>query len=297
MIVRRTIGGFLAAALLVGALAGCGEKGKENVAVSYKGGTLTVEDLEAHRKLLSRQSMFRGNPERLTPEFVKEHAVNMEMIIAKGLKEKLHQDPRLRAEIHGFMADLFLKVMQEQLVTKIDRKDLREEEVRAYYEKNKDSYRTPALYGFSVIKSANEAKLAALRKRIASGELSFAAAAERYSSDEQTKKAKGYAGRLPLERVQPGMREELAKLSPKQISGVLKHNDSFYLVQLLEKTEPRQYSYEEKAEYVRNDLLYSHYRDEWEKTYDRLKKEFDVQEHAPVLQRFGKEKPAPAGGA
>jgi hypothetical protein len=294
--VRRMVGGVLVALLAVSA-GGCGDTAKDNVAVSYTGGSLTVEDLEAHRQIMSRQRMFRDNPERLTPEFVTEHAVNMEMIIAKGLKEKLQQDPRLRAEIHGFMSDLFLKVMQEKLVPDIDGKAFTDAEVRDYYEKNKASYRTPVQYGVSIIKGKDADALARLRARIAAGELSFADAAARYSTDEKSRKSKGYIGLWALDRLPPGLRDDLEKMSLKQISDVKKSKDNFYLVQLLQKTEPHQYTFKEKAAYVRNDLLYSRYREEWRKTYEQLRKEFKVQENEAALKRFGKEKPASEGGA
>ncbi len=291
--VRRMVGGVLVGLLAVSA-GGCGDRAKDNVAVSFTGGNLTVEDLEAHRRIMSRQRMFRDHPERLTPEFVTEHAVNMEMIIAKGLKEKLQQDPRLRAEIHGFMSDLFLKVMQEKLVPDIDGKAFTDAEVRAYYEKNKAGYRTPVQYGISVIKGKDADALGKLRARILAGEITFADAAARYSTDEKSRKKKGYIGLWALDRLPPGLRDDLEKMSLNQISEVKKSKDNFYLVRLLQKTEPHQYTFEEKAAYVRNDLLYSRYREEWRKTYDRLRKEFNVKEHEKALKRFSDVKPAPA---
>jgi hypothetical protein len=84
---------------------------------------------------------FRNQPELLAPRNVFEHAVNMELLIAKGLKEELHLDPGIRAEIHGFMADLFLKVLQERMVPHIDKQAFTEEEVRAYFEAHPETYR------------------------------------------------------------------------------------------------------------------------------------------------------------
>jgi len=77
----------------------------------------------------------------LAPHMFFEHAVDMELLIAKGLKEKLHLDPGIRAEIHVFMADLFLKVLQERLVPRIDKDAFTEEEVRAYFEAHPETYR------------------------------------------------------------------------------------------------------------------------------------------------------------
>ena len=101
---------------------GCNDSnsGSQTVA-KYDGGCLTLADLSAHREKMKKDTRFRKNPEKITPQFVFEHAVNMEMVIAKGLKQKLHLDPGIRTEIHYFMADLFLKIMQEKLVPEIDK--------------------------------------------------------------------------------------------------------------------------------------------------------------------------------
>jgi hypothetical protein len=133
---------LLTVLLLAAALAGCDRSGAaDNVVARFDGGRLTVEDLEAHRRKMKMKPQFRKQPEMLAPQNVFEHAVNMELLIAKGLKEELHLDPRIRAEIHGFMADLFLKVLQERLVPRIDKDAFTEAEVRAYFEAHPETYR------------------------------------------------------------------------------------------------------------------------------------------------------------
>ena len=133
---------LLLAVLMTSALAGCNRPGAaDNVVARFDGGRLTVEDLDAHRRKMKMNPRFRSRPELLAPQKVFEHAVNMELLIAKGLKEKLHLDPRIRAEIHDFMADLFLKVLQERLVPWIDKQAFTEEEVRAYFDAHPETYR------------------------------------------------------------------------------------------------------------------------------------------------------------
>ena len=114
---RRSITAALAGAALFMFLAGCARSGDDgHVVARYEGGRLTVADLAAHRDRMRMSRRFRSNPEMLEPQNVYAHAVNMEMVIAKGIKEGLHRDPRIRAEIHTFMADLFLKTLQDRLI-------------------------------------------------------------------------------------------------------------------------------------------------------------------------------------
>lgn len=271
-------------------LAGClNGKGADNVVVSFKGGNLTIEDIEAHYEILKKAARNRDAPERLTREYVLDHAVNMELIIAKGLKEKLHLDPRIRAEIHGFMSDLFLKIMQEKLVPKIDRADFSEEEVQAYFKEHQESYRTEPLYGVRLIKSGEKERLISLRSEIEAGRISFQSAVEQYSADEGSKKDGGYIGKRTLDRYRPPWRQVIERLHVDELSEPEKIGDAYFLFQLVEKAEPPPFTYDEKKTYIRNDLLYSRYREAWRKVYDRLREEFSLQMNEGNVTRFYKE--------
>jgi len=272
--------------LLAWSVAACRKPAEPGVVAEFKGGRLTVDDLEAHRDLLRHQKTYRENPERLTKDFVFDHAVNMELIIAKGLKEKLHQDPRIRAEIHAFMSDLFLRLMQDKLVPQIDRSKVTEDELRAYFDAHPEAYRTPASYGLRVIRHPDPVVLEHLRRRIEAGQETFAAAAMQHSTDEETKGAGGYAGRRALDRFPSEWRPVIEALGVNEIARPVSLRDSSYLLQLVEKTEPRQFSYEDRKEFVLNDLLYSRYREQWRQIYEGLKKEFRLAVNDHELQHF-----------
>ncbi len=274
-------------------LVGCSSSKTDEVVVTYKGGKLTAADIEAHREIMKRIKLFRDNPQALTNEAVVEHAANMELIIAKALKEKLHEDPRMKAEIHGFMSNMFLKTMQGTLVPNIDPKSLSEQQLREFYEKHKKSYAAPAQYGLRIIKSDNEKTLKKLKQEIDSGKLSFSDAAKKHSLDKQSAKNGGYIGLRQLIQLPPGLHEDLPKMAINQVSDIKTANKHFYLFQLLEKPEPHQYSYEDKAPFIRNDLLYSKYKDAWKETYEKLKKEFDLKIDQSAVKKLQEKKPEP----
>jgi hypothetical protein len=264
-------------------------KAADNVVVSFEGGGLTIEDLLAHHDILQRTDRNRGDSQRLTPEYVLDHAVNMELIIAKGLKEKLHLDPHIRARIHRCMSELFLKVLTEKLVPEIDREDFTEEEVRAYYEEHRESYRSEPAYGIRIIKSNDKDLLGDLRSKIERDEVSFASAAQEYSEDDGSREKGGYIGKRRLDQYKPNWRTSVQDLRLNKITGPRRIGDAYYLLQLVEKTEPRQFTYEEKKAYVRNDLLYSRYREEWRNAYDRLREEFSLEVDEDNVARFYRE--------
>lgn len=274
---------FLLVAFL---LAGCPErKTGDNVLATFEGGSLTVEDVQAHLRKLKKNPRYKNNPEMLTSEYAFDHAVNMEMVIAKGLKENLHLDPHIRAEIHGFMAGLFLKVMEDRLVPTIDRESFSEEEVRAYFNAHPESYASPALYDVRIIKAADKASLESVAAELDGG-LSFEQAARTYSTDDETREKGGAVGRRPLNRFRPAWRGIVEKLEPGKVAGPTAIGSAWYLLKLEEKTEPIPYVYEDKKAYVRNDLLYARYREAWQETYEKLKKEFSLKVDDVRLENF-----------
>ncbi|HEC99268.1 MAG TPA: peptidyl-prolyl cis-trans isomerase [Proteobacteria bacterium] len=265
---------------------GCSSDRAENTIARFEGGNITKEDLAAHHKKLKMESRYRNNPEQLTPAFIFDHALNMEMIIAKGLKENLHLDPWVRQEIHGFMSDLFLKVMQDRLVPKIDKENITEEEMTQFYEEHKENYLKKALYGIKMVKTDDEEKAKSVMREIREGRITFEDAVKKYSTDEKSKDNDGFIGTRSLDRFRGNWRPAIENLKLNKVSDPVRIDDHYYIFKLIKKTEPYQYTYEEKRAYIKNDVLYDKYRKEWQKTYDRLKEEFEVKIDEEKLQGF-----------
>lgn len=270
---------------------GCDRK-PENTLASFKGGALTTADVEAHLESMKRKSQFRDKPEMLTPEFAFDHALNMEMIIAKGLAEGLHHDPRIRNMLHEHMSDLFLKIMEDKLITQIDRTTITEEEMRRFYEEHKEQYQEKSKYtlsAFTVAPEQAEEAAAALT----AGELDFAAAAAKYALEEEARKKGGKTGTRTLRRFQPSWQPVVEQLEVGVVAGPTELDGKTWLLLLERKTPPHQHSFEDKKEFIRNDVLYGRYRDQWQQVYDGLKKQFEVKIDRKRLDAFYREAKAP----
>lgn len=278
---------ILTVACLGFGLSACQRSDRSNpVVVRFDGGSLTREDLEAHYRKMKKASRFRKDPGALTPAYAFEHAVNMEMIIAEGLKEKLHLDPRIRAEIHSFMADLFLKVLQDRLVPKIDKKDFSEKEVRAYFDAHPESYQTPALYDVHIIKVGDKAVLDRILTGIADDSFTFQEAARTFSTDARTRNNGGAVGKRELKHFPSEWREIIADLRPGMVSEPTAIDGNWFLFKLADKKEPVPLRYEDKKDYIRNDLLYARYQEAWQAAYDRLKQKFSLEVNDVRLEAF-----------
>lgn len=262
-----------------------GNESGDNVLVTYKGGCLTTEDLAAHRASMKRSSQFKDKEEMLTPQFVFEHALNMEMIIARGLDDKLHLDPDIRNELHKQMSDLFMKVMEEKLITPIDRNSITEEEMLAFYETHKDQYQDKSRYTirtFSVAPEQGKEAVEAIRR----GTLDFAAAAAQYAVEEDVRKSGGETGTRTLRRFQESWWPVVESLKVGEVSDPTQIDGKTHVLLLERKTEPHQYSFEDKKQYIRNDVLYSRYRDQWQQIYDGMRQQYGVKIDQKKLDAF-----------
>ncbi|MBW2011098.1 MAG: peptidyl-prolyl cis-trans isomerase [Deltaproteobacteria bacterium] len=269
---------------------GCQSEKTANDVVSFKGGNLTAEDLDAHYRKLRMTGRYKNTPEQLTPEFVFDHAVNMEMIIAKGLQDKLHLDPYIRAEIHDFMSNLFLKVMQDKLVPKIEKNSITEEEMKSFYNAHKDSYTKESLYSVRMIKTKDKETARKVAEKIKGKSISFEDAAKAYSLDEKSGKKGGIIGARSLRKFRADWRPAIESLKVDEVSDPEKIKEDYYIFKLVKKTDAHQYSFEEKKAYIRNDVLYLKYSEEWQKVYDGLKKEFSVKINEEKLEEFLKKR-------
>jgi len=283
----RRLLAVLACCATLGASA-CNTTNTDNVLVRYEGGVLTREDVAAHLKGLKRSSRFRDKSEMLTPEFAFDHALNMEMVIAAGLAEKLHLDPVIRNELHQQMSDLFLRIMEEKLVTPIDRNSVTDEDLRHYYEAHIEEYQDKPRYtlrAFSVAPAQSGEVASAIR----AGELSYAEAAAQYAQEEEARNSGGLTGTRTLRRFQATWQPVVEALQVGEVTGPIQIDNKEYILLLERRTEARQYTFEEKKNYIRNDVLYSRYRDAWQQKYDELRQRFAVRIDQKKLADFYRE--------
>lgn len=268
-------------------LSGCSDTSdKSNLIAEFNGGSLTTEDLDARYLQMKKSRQFRNRPEQLTPEFVFEHALNMEMLIAHGLNEKLHQDPRIRAQIHEFMSNLFLKVMQDHLISPIDKSQFTEEELKNFFQDHRQNYITKPIYTVQMIKAESRSDAESALEFIGNRPDRFEEAARQFSVDAKSSKKGGSIGSRSLSKFRGNWQPVIAALETEKISGPHRLGEHYYIFQLVNKTDPVEHSFEDKKAYIKNDLLYAKYREAWKKTYKELKEKYEVSVHQENLTDF-----------
>jgi parvulin-like peptidyl-prolyl isomerase len=134
-----------------------------------------------------------------------------------------------------------------------------EGEAQTWYEANQDSLRIPAAWHAAHVfltrhdkaKPDRSAEIEAIHRQLAAGELSFPAAAERFSEDERTKKLQGDLGWFTRDRMPEAFIDAVAKLKPGELSNPILSPLGWHVIRLIEHRPARTPSFDEaRAEIV-----------------------------------------------
>lgn len=232
-----------------------------------------VGSLEITVERFTQEMVRRGgsNPEKLDKGALLEEMIDYETLLVKALEAGLDQDPEV---VRSYRNVLVGKFRQLELVPKIERTTVSDEEIRAYYEKNLDRYTRPAgirlalLYlkthpSMSAEKSARlqdrmtEAREKALQSFNGSG---FGSLAVHYSEDQATRYRGGDIGWVEegRSRYRWDPRVMAAGFSlekPGDVSEIITTETGLYLVKLMDRRKPVVKSQESVKERIRHKIL------------------------------------------
>lgn len=150
---------------------------------------------------------------------------------------------------------------QDEVDTKLE--DPTEEEIRQFFEENKESLVIPATVQLNLIwisQGANGEKKEQAQKKAKealdaiAGGMAFADAAKQYSDDPSSANGGQIEGELHQEYLAPPLADVAFSLEVGTTSQVLEYMDGYYILQVRERTEEQAQSYEQAAEAIKSHL-------------------------------------------
>lgn len=216
---------------------------------------------------------------RVTPEYVLEHVQNMEALIAEGRARNLDRLPEFRQAVHQFQAELLLRTMQPDLVPEIPRDSVTNEDARVFFQENIRLYALPDLYLATMFHAREKGEAVVL-----------GGAGSRAALDAEAARLPGVEAKtlepMALERFPEEWRESLSSLEPGSCGPVMMREDSFVVLCLDGAQRDRTQDFEARKEFIRNDVLYSRYREAWREVYAGLRERHGVSVDPGVAERF-----------
>lgn len=152
-----------------------------------------------------------------------------------------------------------------------------DKEIREYYEKNKDKYKTPATVSYKIV-LVNDKETAETVYKLALKGTEFDSLVAKYSVDEQTKSTSG----LRKDVTQNAKPEEVVKaafsLKVNQISKPIKleKDNKYAVIKLVEKKEESFRSLDEVKESIKRQIESEKIKRAWESLIDSLWNKYNV---------------------
>ncbi len=192
-----------------------------------------------------------------------EEWINISMLALEAKKENLDKNSEIQKRIKEITKRILAEGYIKKHVTNIK---INEEELKEYYEKNKNNYKIPQGVKIKHIliyvpKDANEKieqqafeKALKIRKKILEG-TSFEEMVEKYSEDIVSKRKGGDFGIIRKGKNISKMAEEIFKLKTGEISKPLRSLYGYHIVKVVEKIPAKILAYNEIKEEVKKDYL------------------------------------------
>lgn len=222
-----------------------------NEKILAKVGTLTVTeaDLAAMMQALGPRAEQYNTPEGR--RMLTEELVSQKLFLLDAQKNLLEAERPFQEQ---------LKRMKEQLLTEyairktVERADVKEEEIRAFYDENLDKLSQGETVNASHILVATEEEATAAAAEIAAGTLTFEEAAAKYSSCP-SKEAGGSLGEFGRGQMVPEFEEAAFALDVGVVSAPVKTQFGYHLIRVNAKGEPKPVSYNEARESIYRKLV------------------------------------------
>ena len=224
-------------------------------------------DLELVKRLLLNLEPGKGREiianEETFAQFVKQE-INNYSVLSAARANKLDEDQNtsflMQRGAENILREIYLnRLMREKLP-----KDFpSQEQVKEYYDKNKDKLVTPERVHvwqvfWPVSEDMDEKAVAALKKKangiadqIRNNKLSFSDAAAKHSKHRQSNSNGGYMGLINSADLKPEIKKSILELDEGKISSALTTDTGIHVVKRGAIVAPRQITYEEGEAQVR----------------------------------------------
>ncbi|MFN4131617.1 MAG: peptidylprolyl isomerase [Caldimicrobium sp.] len=211
-----------------------------------------------------------------------ERWVNITMLYLAAKEDNLKDNEEVKKKL--FEAEKMI-LAEEYLKRKLSQISFTEEEMKTFYEQNKDKYKEPEAIHLKHIliyvpekadkttldKALNKAKQ--IRAQLLKG-ASFEELARMHSDDAASREKGGDLGILKKGETIPEFEEKVFKLKIGEISEPIRSPYGFHIVKVVKKVPPSQLPYEKVREKIKEDIKVEKERALLEKYIEELSKRY-----------------------
>lgn len=270
---------------LVFALNACSKKAETKGPYLVKVGNAKITEADLDRELKNlpefAQALFAGSSgkERFLDELVKK-----EMLYQEALKKGIDKDPQYKAKVEDFKKITLVGLLLEKVIE--EKSKVTDEEVKAYYEKNKEEVSPASQMRVSqiVVKTSDEAN--GIYEKLMKGE-DFAKIAKQSSLDPGSAKSGGDLGYLSKGQMKPEIESVAVKLKAGQFSPPVKIPGGYLIVKVTDKKLGKPLEFDKVKNLIAQRLAAEKQKDAFDSYLDELRKSYKVEMNKEALSQLG----------
>lgn len=191
----------------------------------------------------------------------------------EGFKAALEQSGVTEA---GIAEDIEKYLKTEKLLE--PRIDLKEDEIKAYFDENKDQFAQQEQVKASHILVEDEATAKEVKSKLDKGE-EFADLAKEYSTDASNAESGGELGYFGKGEMEAAFEEAAFELKANEISGPVKTDYGYHIIKVEDKKEAKEAVYEDSKEAAKKALFDERMQTEYYNWLEEKKEEYKIEKN------------------
>ena len=203
-------------------------------------------------------------------KYVLEDLINQELLYMYAKDNKMDQDEDFRNEMKKIEENVLKQYVINKILTSVK---LTEEEKRAFFEAQKQSFAKPETASAKHILVDNEEKANDILGKINAGDISFEDAAKEHSTCP-SKDAGGDLGTFGRGQMVPEFEDAVFNMNNGEVAGPVKTQFGYHLIKLENRNESAIPEYDEVAEEVGKTLLFQKQGEVYQQKLNEVKEKF-----------------------
>ena len=203
-------------------------------------------------------------------KYVLDDLINQELLYMYAKDNKIDQDEEFRTEMKRVEENVLKQYVINKILTSVK---LTEEEKKAFFEAQKQSFSKPETASAKHILVDSEEKANDILGKINAGEVSFEDAAKAHSTCP-SKDAGGDLGTFGRGQMVPEFENAVFNMNNGEVSGPVKTQFGYHLIKLENKNESSIPEYDEVAEEVGKTLLFQKQGEVYQQKLNEVKEKY-----------------------
>ncbi len=241
---------------------------------------ITIEDIKRTKEYMPKEHLQMLDTLNGKKEFINKMVIQ-EMIYLHALEEKWDQEEAFLEDMKNIKVERLKGYGINKILGDVQ---VGQKDIEAFYESNKDSFKTGETVRARHILVDNKEKAEELLLKLKNGK-DFAETASENSSCP-SKANGGDLGTFEKGRMVPEFDEAVFALDIGEISDVIQTQFGYHVIKLEEKNEPRDLSFDEMKEKIKEHLLAQEKSAVFSKITEQLREKYAIQVNEDLLDEI-----------